>query len=307
MAYQIPLGGKMESPNINRSNVAEGFPGRAVLLGENCVFAKAQAYDDRIKRSIEVDQEAILKYRFDKVLSYYYILIARLNTDNRGNVVSDDVVIEYLRLSEKQWDDLTVSMNEMGTFTSLLLTKVKKTGDDGKDFSYVEVKLSNYKDIPQAVFAKVEQMVQTENFVQSIWGMVDAATTITVEMYEQKLREYYEELAKKSGQPANAMQVPTGTAPTPPAPAIQAPANPIQPPKRIIQGAAPRQVQPQQPQQVAQPQQVTRVQGAAVISPGVPAAPPTQFEELSAQEDVMSGMGDEFSSGDFSVPDGELE
>lgn len=304
MAYQIPLGGKMESPSINRSNVAEGFPGRAVLLGENCVFAKAQAYDDRIKRSIEVDQEAILKYRFDKVLSYYYILIARLNTDNRGNVVSDDVVIEYLRLSEKQWDDLTISMNEMGSFTSLLLTKIKKTGDDGKDFSYVEVKLSNYKEIPQAVFAKVEQMVQTENFVNSIWGMVDAATTITVDMYEQKLKEYYEELAKKSGQPANAMQAPAPQ-PVPQAPAIQAPTNSIQPPKRIIQGSsAPRQVQP-----APAPQQVSRVQGAAVITPGaaVPPAPQAQFEELIAQEDVMSGMGDEFSSGDFSVPDGELE
>lgn len=289
----------MESPNINRSNVAEGFPGRAVLLGENCVFAKAQAYDDRIKRSIEVDQEAILKYRFDKVLTYYYILIARLNTDNRGNVVSDDVVIEYLRLSEKQWDDLTISMNEMGSFTSLLLTKVKKTGDDGRDFSYVEVKLSNYKEIPAAVSAKVEQIVQTENFVNSIWGMVDAATTITVEMYEQKLKEYYEELAKKSGQPANAMQAPA------PQPVPQAPTNSIQPPKRIIQGSsAPRQVQP-----APAPQQVSRVQGAAVITHGaaVPPAPQAQFEELSAQEDVMSGMGDEFSSGDFSVPDGELE
>lgn len=289
----------MESPNINRSNVAEGFPGRAVLLGENCVFAKAQAYDDRIKRSIEVDQEAILKYRFDKVLTYYYILIARLNTDNRGNVVSDDVVIEYLRLSEKQWDNLTISMNEMGSFTSLLLTKVKKTGDDGRDFSYVEVKLSNYKEIPAAVSAKVEQIVQTENFVNSIWGMVDAATTITVEMYEQKLKEYYEELAKKSGQPANAMQAPV------PQPVPQAPTNSIQPPKRIIQGSsAPRQVQP-----APAPQQVSRVQGAAVITPGaaVPPTPQAQFEELSAQEDVMSGMGDEFSSGDFSVPDGELE
>ena len=295
----------MESPNINRSNVAEGFPGRAVLLGENCVFAKAQAYDDRIKRFIEVDQEAILKYRFDKVLTYYYILIARLNTDNRGNVVSDDVVIEYLRLSEKQWDDLTISMNEMGSFTSLLLTKVKKTGDDGRDFSYVEVKLSNYKEIPAAVSAKVEQMVQTENFVNSIWGMVDAATTITVEMYEQKLKEYYEELAKKNGQPANAMQAPV-TTPAPAAPAIQAPSNTIQPPKRIIQGnTAPRQVQ----SAPAQPQQVSRVQGAAVIAPGatVPPAPQSQFEELSAQEDVMSGMGDDFSTGDFSVPDGELE
>lgn len=295
----------MESPNINRSNVAEGFPGRAVLLGENCVFAKAQAYDDRIKRSIEVDQEAILKYRFDKVLTYYYILIARLNTDNRGNVVSDDVVIEYLRLTEKQWDDLTISMNEMGSFTSLLLTKVKKTGDDGRDFSYVEVKLSNYKEIPAAVSAKVEQMVQTENFVNSIWGMVDAATTITVEMYEQKLKEYYEELAKKNGQPANAMQAPV-TTPAPAAPAIQAPSNAIQPPKRIIQGnTAPRQVQ----SAPAQPQQVSRVQGAAVVAPGatVPPVPQSQFEELSAQEDVMSGMGDDFSTGDFSVPDGELE
>lgn len=295
----------MESPNINRSNVAEGFPGRAVLLGENCVFAKAQAYDDRIKRSIEVDQEAILKYHFDKVHTYYYILIARLNTDNRGNVVSDDVVIEYLRLSEKQWDDLTISMNEMGSFTSLFFTKVKKTGDDGRDFSYVEVKLSNYKEIPAAVSAKVEQMVQTENFVNSIWGMVDAATTITVEMYEQKLKEYYEELAKKNGQPANATQAPV-TTPAPAAPAIQAPSNAIQPPKRIIQGnTAPRQIQ----SAPAQPQQVSRVQGAAVIAPGatVPPAPQSQFEELSAQEDVMLGMGDDFFTGDFSVPDGELE
>lgn len=193
----------------------------------------------------------------------------------------------------------------MGSFTSLLLTKVKKTGDDGRDFSYVEVKLSNYKEIPAAVSAKVEQMVQTENFVNSIWGMVDAATTITVEMYEQKLKEYYEELAKKNGQPANAMQAPV-TTPAPAAPAIQAPSNAIQPPKRIIQGnTAPRQVQ----SAPAQPQQVSRVQGAAVIAPGatVPPAPQSQFEELSAQEDVMSGMGDDFSTGDFSVPDGELE
>lgn len=299
MAYRIPLGSKMENPTVNKSNVAEGFPGRAVLLGENCVYGKAQTYDDRIKRSIEVDQDSILKYRFEKVFTYYYILIARLNTDNRGNVVSDDIVIEYLRLTEKQWDDLTIQMNEMGSFTSLLLTKVTKKGNDNRDFSYVEVKPSNYKDIPSSVFAKVEKLVQTPNFVDNVWNMVDASTTITVDMYEQKLKEYYESQATQQigqgsqvGKPQTAIQ--SAPAPQSPAPQINVP----QPPRRIIQGT----------QHTVQPTTRVAPSGAAVITPAAPAQvmEDPSFDEAMAQDTAMAGFEDNFANGDFEAP-GELE
>lgn len=296
MAYQVPLGQKIESITINRSNVAEGFPGRAVMLGDNCVFGKILTYDDRIKRSIEVDQDAILKYGFDKVFTYYYILIARLNTDNRGNVVSDDVTVEYLRLSENQWDELTTSMNEMGSFSSLLLTKVTKKGSGGKDYSYVEVKLSNYSDIPESVFAKVDKMVNTPDFIQNVWNMVDVATSISIQTYEEKLKEYF---ASQQNQLPQAGSVTQQLPPQTTAPVQTRTAS--QPPKRIIQSSSPVQ-------QIKPVQQVTKTpSGAAVISPAK--VQDTSFEDISSQGNEMAGMsGDfagDFDSGDFESP--ELE
>lgn len=317
MAYRIPLGGRMANPTVNRSNVAEGFPGRAIMLGPDCIYAKALYYDERIKRSVEVDQESILKYRFDKVLTYYYILIARLNTDNRSEVVSDDIVLEYLRLSEAQYETLCTEINEVGNFSSLILTKIKKVGQDGKDFSYTEVKVSNYNRIPESAKAKVDKMVATPNFVQNIWEMVDASTSITVEMYEQKLNEYFKEQAAKAGQaaPQQTFQ--------------QAPVAPQQPPRRIIGGAGQTQIQrtapaaqpsygPQTapvyssqpvqgvvqtpvaapaPQPMAQPAPSINSQGAAVFTPQIQAQPqPISEPEMAGMDPAFE---EDFSKGDF--------
>lgn len=315
MAYQIPLGGRMANPTVNRSNVAEGFPGRALMLGPECIYAKALYYDERIKRSVEVDQEAILKYRFDKVITYYYILIARLNTDNRSEVVSDDIVLEYLRLSEGQYETLCTEINEVGNFSSLILTKIKKTGNDGKDYSYTEVKVSNYNRIPEGAKAKVEKMVATPNFVQNIWEMVDASTSITVDMYEQKLNEYFKEQAAKAGQAAPQQTY------------QQMPMAPQQPPRKIIGGAGQTQIQrtapaqqpaqgfvpqaapvyPQEPvqpqvatpmpQPVAQPAPTVNAQGAAVFTPQVHAQPqPVPEPEMAGMDPSFE---EEFGKGDF--------
>ena len=314
MAYQIPLGGRMANPTVNRSNVAEGFPGRALMLGPECIYAKALYYDERIKRSVEVDQEAILKYRFDKVLTYYYILIARLNTDNRSEVVSDDIVLEYLRLSEGQYETLCTEINEVGNFSSLILTKIKKVGQDGKDFSYTEVKVSNYNRIPEGAKAKVEKMVATPNFVQNIWEMVDASTSITVDMYEQKLNEYFKEQAAKAGQAApqqTYQQMPV--APQQPRKIIggagqsqiQRTAPAQQPAQGFVPQAAPvypqEPVQPQVatpvPQPVAQPAPTVNAQGAAVFTPQVHAQPqPVSEPEMAGMDPSFE---EEFGKGDF--------
>lgn len=313
MAYKIPLGQKMESVTVNRSNVADGIPSRALLLGEECIYGKQLAYDPKVRRSVEVDQEALIKYRFDRVFEYYYILIARLNTDMAGRVVSPDVTVEYIRLSDKQYNDLVTSMNEMKTFSSLLLNKVPKRGEKGEDFSYVDVKLSNYDDIPKAAFAKVEQMVNTPGFVDGIWSLVDAQTSITIEEYERRLAELEKDsnAAQAQVQPAVQAQVPRPVMPAPqsqaqlPRPQSQPSATPV---RRIIQPqTTPQQVAPRTVQPV---QQVTKQGGFVEIRPSAPASQPddqfASLKESTIPAEDMAGVADfeGFSSGDFS---GELE
>lgn len=305
MAYKIPLGQKMESVTVNRSNVADGIPSRALLLGEECIYGKQLAYDTRVKRSVEVDQEALIKYRFDNVYEYYYILIARLNTDMAGRVVSPDVTVEYLRLSANQYGELVTSMNEMKRFSSLLLQKVSKRGNDGKDYSYVEVKLSNYEDIPEAALAKVEQMANTPGFVDGIWALVDAQTSITVEEYERRLAELAKE--EVASQQIAAPQI---AAPQTPRPAISAPqsaaALPHQAPapRRIIRPATSPQQVASQPTKVSP--QVQKSAGFAEIRPAAPSEEVYAPAQPTASASDLAGVTDfeGFADGGFI---GELE
>lgn len=186
MGYKVPFGQRIEAVQIAKANVVKGFPGRALMLGPDCVMGKALYYDDRVKRTVEVTQDAIIKYHFDNVREYYYIAIARLNTDMQGNIVSNDIKVEYVRLTGDMYNDLCTQLRETPHYTSLLLEKVEKRGDDGKDFSWVKVSLSSVE-IPQAVAARVQQLVETPGAVDSIMQMLDSQTSITIEEYEKRL------------------------------------------------------------------------------------------------------------------------
>ena len=139
MGYKVQLGQKMEPVQIAKANVVKGFPGRALLLGEGCVLGKARYYDERVRCIVEVTQKDVIKYHFDKVDESYFIAIARLNTDMVGNIVSNDYKVEYLRLSADKYNDLCTQIQNNPNFTSLVLEKVDQRGENGKDYSWVNV------------------------------------------------------------------------------------------------------------------------------------------------------------------------
>lgn len=312
MAYKLTLGSKIKNSAIQRSSVADNFTARAVLLGFDQIYAKQVAYDSNIKSTVEVDQEAILKYRFSRAIIYYYIPVARLNTDIYGRVVSEDFTIEYVRLTEGQYEEFARQATEMGTFVSVCLKKVAKKGANGQDFSYVDVTPSNYGangEIPQAVFAKLEQMNATPGFSEGVWSMIDLATSISVAEYEKVLAESANATHQAGVGQGSTPQTYVPAPPVPVAPQPQQVSAPqpqqVSAPQSVPSQGVPRQVTPQ-------PVGATTVmsqEGTVTFTPKTPTA--SAFEQFKGSQDanMLAGaydVGQEFAAGSFEMP-GELD
>lgn len=304
MAYKLTLGSKIKNSAIQRSSVADNFTARAVLLGFDQIYAKQVAYDSNIKSTVEVDQEAILKYRFSRAIIYYYIPVARLNTDIYGRVVSEDFTIEYVRLTEGQYEEFARQATEMGTFVSVCLKKVAKKGANGQDFSYVDVTPSNYGangEIPQAVFAKLEQMNATPGFSEGVWSMIDLATSISVAEYEKVLAE-----SANATHQAGVGQgsTPQTYVPAPPVPVAPQPQQ-VSAPQSVPSQGVPRQVTPQ-------PVGATTVmsqEGTVTFTPKTPTASAFEKFKGSQEANMLAGaddLGQELAAGSFEMP-GELD
>lgn len=181
---KVQLGTKVRPLGINRTNVADGYKCRAVLVDLN-PRVKYIAWDPKLKKRIEVDQDFIIKYNLRPMTQFYY-LIAKLNTDMNGQVVGDQFVVEYLQLSENVNNEFSDSIEEFGNFSSLLLTKVTKKGDNGKDFSYIKVTPSSLQISPE-IQSKVLELRNNTQALESMWNLIDRATSITAEEYENLL------------------------------------------------------------------------------------------------------------------------
>lgn len=186
MATVLNFGGRVAPLNVGRCDVAVGYTGRVVLISGK-VWMKNIAWDAILKCFVEVTQEGIIKYRLSPT-QYYYLLVFRLNTDIRGDVYGNDVTVEYLRLSSKQYDDLIRQVHENPAYTSFILNKEKRKNDDGKDVSYLKVSVSSAPIAPD-IINRVREFGANPDRVDQLWAMVDASTSITEEQYEKKLME----------------------------------------------------------------------------------------------------------------------
>lgn len=216
---QVKIGTRVKPMGIQRCSVGDGCVCRAILIDPNPQF-KYVAWDDNLKCRVEVNQDLVIKYGLSPTTQFYY-LIAKLNTDMQGNVVSDAFTIEYLQLSESQNNDLSQAITEMGRFVSLSLTKVSKKGENGRDYSYIKVTPSNYTidHIPHLA-EKLQSAQSQSDAVQAMWQLVDAATSISPDRYLQRL-------AEKNGEaPAIPQSQPAQQLPQRPRPQVQAPQQP---------------------------------------------------------------------------------
>lgn len=175
----------MKALGILRSNVADGCKGFGILIDKNPMF-KNIAFDEKIKRAVEVDQDAVIKYNLQPRANYLF-LIARLNTDMKGTIIGDDVTVEYLSLSQTLYNEYTDGVLAVGKCNAVMLTKVKKSAD-GRDFSYIKVQGANIKVTPE-LQAKIKEMRHNANLVSTLWQMVDSSTSMSITDYVAKLIE----------------------------------------------------------------------------------------------------------------------
>lgn len=173
---QLPMGSFVRSISIQRSAVSNGARGRAVLIDPS-PRAIYLAYDNANKCAILADQDAVIKYRLTP-RTYYLFLLARLNTDMKGNQVGDEIVVEYLRLSDNIYEGFVDTYTEMDQVNSIILKPVTKKGQNGQDFSYVEP-IPSKEAATDAVYDAIEKMD-----VEALWQLVQIDCGKTVEEYE---------------------------------------------------------------------------------------------------------------------------
>lgn len=185
---QVQLGTKVNRLGIQRISCAENQTCRCILIDSNPCM-KHVAYDESVKRSVEVDQEMVLKYGLRPSPTFYY-LVAKLNTDLNGNVVGDKFTVEYIQLSENLNNEFADALREFGGVpASLAITKVKKMGEGGKDYSYIKVTASNYDPTldDSKLAEKIKALKENTTFIQQCWKMIDATTTISKQQYLEML------------------------------------------------------------------------------------------------------------------------
>lgn len=182
---RVQLGSKVKPLGINRVDVAEGFQCRAILLDPDPQVAFI-AWDETLKRKVEVDQDMVIKYGLRPMTTYYY-LVAKLNTDMNSNIVNNQFTIEYLQLSENVNSEFVDALNEMPNFTSLKLTKIKKVAE-GRDYSYIKV-IPSQVDIPEGLMKEIEAIRSTDGAIDAMWQLINASTSIKKDQYEKLLAD----------------------------------------------------------------------------------------------------------------------
>jgi len=179
---KIQLGTKVKALGISRSNVADGQTGRAVLLDPNPRF-KYIAYDDKLKRRVEVNQDMVIKYGLSPI-TYYFYLIGRLNTDLNGNVVGTKMVVEYLQLTESVNNEFADSIRALKGFSQLILNKVSKKGNNGTDYGYIKP-IPSQEDLDPEITANIQKLRDEPGAIDAMWMLIDRNSSITPAEYEE--------------------------------------------------------------------------------------------------------------------------
>lgn len=198
---KVKLGTKVNRLGINRLNVGEGTVCRAILLDPD-PQVKYVAYDEVRKRRVEVDQDMVLKYGLRPMTTFYY-LVAKLNTDQTGNVIGDKFTVEYLQLSENLNNEFADLIEEQGFPKSIQLTKVKKVGDGGKDYSYVKpIPSQKAFEENKSLWTKINELRKNKEFINKCWQMIDMDTSMTKKQYIELLASENGQAALPQGKPA---------------------------------------------------------------------------------------------------------
>lgn len=179
---KVNMGGRIKSVSIQRSDVPamKGALGRAILL-DPCPRACNLGWDKATKTMVYCDQESAIRYKLQP-RTYYIFLLGRLNTTLQGDVVGDDIIVEYLQVSDKVYEDFIVAYNEFPSVSTIALKKEATS----PTYSYVKPLPSTYQ-IPEVYIKGIQDKLSRLD-LNVLWALLENNVAKSPEQYEEILR-----------------------------------------------------------------------------------------------------------------------
>lgn len=263
MGQFIQFGQSASSVSISRVDIAVGYTGYCIPLDNN-TLAKNIVYV-RGFGNLELDSQSMVEFRLEPQL-YYFFLVARLNCDQYGQVASDDITVEYIRMTEKQYFRFLGLRRANPNANAIMLQKEKRTNQEGKDVSSVDYTPATLQ-YSDAIRQRIQLLTAKPEVIQGLYTQVDAVTSKTADAYRAYLSSLAGGVSQAPGLPQQTYQAPPAQAAAPvphPAPA-PAPVPPAASYPASGYASAPTAPQAQAP---------GLPQDAPGLAPGMPITPP---------------------------------
>lgn len=201
--------------SISRVDIAVGYTGYCIPLDNN-TLAKNIVYV-RGFGNLELDSQSMVEFRLEPQL-YYFFLVARLNCDQYGQVASDDITVEYIRMTEKQYFRFLGLRRANPNANAIMLQKEKRTNQEGKDVSSVDYTPATLQ-YSDAIRQRIQLLTAKPEVIQGLYTQVDAVTSKTADAYRAYLSSLAGGVSQAPGLPTPPPQQQLGPMPTvPPTP-----------------------------------------------------------------------------------------
>lgn len=215
MGQFIQFGQSASSVSISRVDIAVGYTGYCIPLDNN-TLAKNIVYV-RGFGNLELDSQSMVEFRLEPQL-YYFFLVARLNCDQYGQVASDDITVEYIRMTEKQYFRFLGLRRANPNANAIMLQKEKRTNQAGKDVSSVDYTPATLQ-YSDAIRQRIQLLTAKPEVIQGLYTQVDAVTSKTADAYRAYLSSLAGGVSPAPGLPTPPPQQQLGPMPTvPPTP-----------------------------------------------------------------------------------------
>lgn len=215
MGQFIQFGQSASSVSISRVDIAVGYTGYCIPLDNN-TLAKNIVYV-RGFGNLELDSQSMVEFRLEPQL-YYFFLVARLNCDQYGQVASDDITVEYIRMTEKQYFRFLGLRRANPNANAIMLQKEKRTNQEGKDVSSVDYTPATLQ-YSDAIRQRIQLLTAKPEVIQGLYTQVDAVTSKTADAYRAYLSSLAGGVSPAPGLPTPPPQQHLGPMPTvPPTP-----------------------------------------------------------------------------------------
>lgn len=186
-------GDKAPQTGIQKSEIALGAEGRVAVLSPN-VMQKNLAFDPVNKLMVDLTQEESFEFRMNTT-PYYFLLVARLDTDREGNVISPKISqIEYIRLNAKNYDEYLKSLKVIKKEGKPNILALELAGNPGYESLKVTATLEStieygYQKLADAIKA----LRQSKDKIAGMWQMLDMATGMSGDEYRIVLAQKAQE------------------------------------------------------------------------------------------------------------------